>query len=80
MIFEPNTNFHLTGVHRAQWFPHSLVGPLTSGVFSFTGSENHSGSEITVNEIHLADYNTHPLLGCPVLLSPFIVTPTLKGM
>lgn len=39
------------------------MGLLASEVFSITGSENHTDSEITVNEINFADYNTHPLWG-----------------
>lgn len=57
-------------------FTHGLVGQLTS----FVASENHSDSEFTVNEIYFADFNTPPLLGYPVLLSPSVVTLTLKGM
>lgn len=63
LISESYTNFILTKEHWAQWFSRSLVGQLTSEIFSFVGSENLSDSEITVNEIHFPDYNTHSLQG-----------------
>lgn len=52
--------------HWAQWFPHSLMRLLASEIFSLISSENQSNNEITVNEIHFADYNTHLFLGYSV--------------
>lgn len=80
MISESYTNVLLTENTEHSGFLTALVGRLALEVFSFIASGNHSDSEISVNEIYSPDYNSHPLLGYPVLLSPSVVTLTLREM